>query len=75
MKYLRIIWDLVKEIAYWFFVGFRFAFCNIHASLMWIFVLLILYFTIFRCAMDLLPRLALWCCIFGLILSSKCYGD
>ena len=52
MKYLRIIWDLIKEIAHWLFVGFRFALCNIHASLMWIFVLLILYFTTFRCVMD-----------------------
>ena len=73
MKYIKIVWDLVKEAGHWVSVTFKALFGNIPAVLSWIFVALILYFTL-KCPIALLPKLALWACIFGLVLSVKNYG-
>lgn len=74
MKYLMIVLDVIKEIGHWISVSFKALFGNIPAALCWIFVGLIIYFTIIKFPLTLLPLIALWLCIFGLALSVKMYG-
>lgn len=74
MKYIEIVWSIIKEIGHWISVGFKTLLNNIPATLCWIFVGLILYITILKCPIALMPKLSLWACIFGLVLSVKNYA-
>ena len=72
MKYIKIVWDLIKEAGHWVSVSFKALFGNIPAVLSWIFVGLIVYFTIGK--LSVFALVACYACILGLALSIKNYG-